>query len=466
MGTNLWLEAMSPNNTKVLMSAPTCCGPPLTQIDNWSTSEASQKQLLLLVPPGQVTTGRLLVEAMYMDAPDLSHLGLGELLALLALADSYSVPKVAAFAAEALADATASGQLPWEGVLSVLGLPEACLKLPACHDVQQTAVQQLRRQLGDLEQVWADSNKSQQFLSLPPAGVQHLLASGATAVASEDTAVYSVGRWLEVHPNTTQKQVQDLAQLLRLPQCTPNYLAGLIATPGHWLHSSGVSTRDLALAACLATTCMEGLIDDEGEHPDEDDWEEECADGSTAEMGCGVDWPPEALPANGWMALHPAWSRAPRLISAITRLQLSWDIDLVQVQELHWVSQHEGVEQLTLSPEPRIWQGRTFTLALRVNSTGCRLQLMVKQPEGHLSAVEVRLGVACKWQRNRVGDKGRWSATVAGGCGYVGALPVVLYGADASWHQVEERLSEQCYIRQELDGQRVLQLRGQVVRVV
>jgi hypothetical protein len=398
---------------------------------------------------------------MYMDAPDLSHLGLGELLALLALADSYCVPKAAAFAAEAVTRATAGGHLAWQDVAALLSLPGTCLHLPACHDIQQMAVEQLRQQLGDLEAVWLDSDKTQRFLSLPHAGLQHLLEGGATAVTSEDTAVYSVGRWLETHPGTPQGQVDALVQLLRLPHCTPNYLAGIVATPGHWLHGSSVSKRDLALAACLATTCTETMYD-EGRHQCDGPYYEEGE-------GCAMDWPPRQLPSSAWMQLHPAWSRCPRMISAITSLPLSWDVPLSRVQQLHGKAQQERVHQLAVCSEIRIWQGRSFALALGVNTGGSTLEVMVQQPEGQLSAVEVEVSVVRSAQRSgtvRCGQhSGQWTRCVDGSSGCVGLLKVVEHDPDTSWQQVQQLLTGLCYIHQLENGQRVLQLRGQVARV-
>lgn len=68
-------------------------------------------------------------------------------------------------------------------------------------------------------QVWADETQREQFLALPLPAVRCLLASEATAVASENTALVALAGWVEGGPAgraASSAQRKDLLSLVRL----------------------------------------------------------------------------------------------------------------------------------------------------------------------------------------------------------------------------------------------------------
>jgi hypothetical protein len=318
------------------------------QLERWCKDESSSKKprkegqseeeeqpspyqysLQLLVPPGQLELGRRLITAMYSSSPDLSDLEAPQLMQLVTLAECYGVGKVVECAAAQLHKLTVKS-MPLDIAASVFDLPEACLALEAVRPVQQAAADKLQQELGDLEVVWGDNGKQQQLLGLPLNALLQLLRDERTRVASEDTAVYTALRWLQGQPSSAalDQQQHQFVELLRLVHCTATFLAWL-AEPGH---QPGV---DLAWVYDRSPKLLADLLAVFGRSREE---------------------------RRKWLARvykdKAAWRLPPRPASAVTQLQLSWDVPLKELE----VAGAPG--KAVLCQPPIIWRGRRWWLAL------------------------------------------------------------------------------------------------------
>jgi hypothetical protein len=333
-----------------------CC----LQLERWSKDESSSKKprrqargkqqqqqqsyqysLQLLVPPGQLELGRRLIFVMYSSSPDLSDLDAPQLMQLLALAECYGVGKVVAAAAAHLHHMSVES-MPLDVAAAVYALPDACLALAAVQQVQQAAADRLQQELGDLEVVWVNKEKQQQLLALPFGALLQLLGNKRTRVASEDTAVYTALRWLKhtQTPDNKQQQAhqqQQLAAVLRLPHCTPTFLASLAGQP-----------KDVCVDLDSAWVC-------------------DCSPRLLADLLARATRSSEEQ--NRWLDTEyedkASWRLPSRPASVVKRLELSWDLPLRELEERWGAAQGEWIV-LGSSSHARTWQGREWWLKCEV----------------------------------------------------------------------------------------------------
>lgn len=301
------------------------------QLDRWSDTDGSdsgRKQLQIIVPPGQQELGLRLITAMYADQPDLSDLSIQQLVQLMLLADSYDVGKVLAAAARALGQLQPE-QITLEVVSRVFALPESCLKLKCFEAARTKAAEQLQQQFGDLEEVWGDSSQAEQLLQLPFAAMLQLVQDGRTKVASEDTVMYTLERWLGENPDTSSEQQQQLADTVRLPLCTATFLSS--AKRVAWLLDAGYTQQEL-LMACV----LQGYI----RLQEENTWVLECRQ------------------------QRAAWDMKKRPSSSRSSASRAWTVPLAEVRSMVEKVTTDGLRRACMPRPPCIWQGREFTLTL------------------------------------------------------------------------------------------------------
>jgi hypothetical protein len=290
-----------------------------------------QYSLQLLVPPGQLELGRRLITAMYSSSPDLSDLEAPQLMALVALAECYGVGKVVTAAAAQLHRLNID-TMPLETAAAVFELPEACLGLPAFMPVQQTAASKLQQQLGDLEVVWGDEDKQQALLALPLGALLQLLKDDRTAVASEDTAVYTAAAWLAAHEGAAVSASQLLG-VLRLPWCTATYLSATRVR-------NDLTSWGLSLPEVCDLGAMAGLPDS-GRR----------------------SWARSVYPR------RTAWHLARRPASAVAQLEVDAQLSLSELQVMYGeaTAADAGGRLATRSPTgTHVWQGRAWQVGLYV----------------------------------------------------------------------------------------------------
>ena len=368
-------------------------------------SSSSRPQVDLLVPPGQLAVGEALIKALYFEHPDLSSLSQQQQLQLLHLADSYQVSGVVyAVMKQWVAAGFKGSMLEREVAQEVFSLPGSCTNMAVYRQLLGVADDSLGLDnLDDLEMVWRDA-----FSDSPPpaaaaaagiaagtvaaarraaaaaadvttskaaanlvllAGVaqlddgvslarhelllglqysvfKHLLTVHELSVSSEDTVYYTLTRWLEAHPETTQEQMEELVGLLRLPNCTPNFLSSTVCAASGWIRQHNLIGMDDLLVAC--TAC--GSKDDMSIH-----W------GGSGGGGGGGSSPPDYIRRN------PAWENGPRGLSDVTSLQLSWDVSVAEI-EAGLESSGAAKEVELQQQEKKVWQGRDLALELQITA--------------------------------------------------------------------------------------------------
>jgi hypothetical protein len=190
---------------------------------------------------------------MYQARPSITAgLSQQQLLQLMLLADRFGVPKVQAAAAAAFA-AVPVQELHWDTAVQLLQLPSSCVQQPEFKAVQQLAVQRLQQQLGDLEAVWARSVLQQQLLSLPFEVLKQLLQHGSTRVATENTVVYTIGRWWGAQDEAAQdvEEGRQLMHLVRMRRCTPYYAGTVMPQSSLVQQSFRISALPLMRQCCM-----------------------------------------------------------------------------------------------------------------------------------------------------------------------------------------------------------------------
>ena len=293
----------------------------------------------LLVPLGQVTIGKALIKAMYEKQPDLSALSQRQKLQLLQLADAYSVHKVSLAACNSLSS-IASAELEWTTATATFELPDSLTQLPSFPALKEAAASRLLQKLEDLERVWQDAGQQlteDQLLlvHLPFAALVELLTDERVKVSSENTVHYTIGRWLEAKPSTTQEQLQQLANLLRLPHCTPLYLSTVMCSSSSWLLKCFTS-QDLFSACALA--------------------------------GSGkVAWVAAAFNTAALADHHPSWALPPRPESALKSLEMEWNVPL-EVLQCHFEAAASKQPMKHASGPVQMWKGRRCCLYLKGES--------------------------------------------------------------------------------------------------
>ena len=229
-------------------------------------------------------------------------------------------------------------------------LPESTLKLPECSAAPEAAQNLLLEEIGDLEVTWGDEQKQKQLLELPFQGLKQLLQHQQTKVASEDTVLYTIHRWLTRESNaaTTQEQ-QELANTIRVTHCSPLCVGTIIPRCPWLVQAWGV--EDLVAASVFAckpeqkrvVTCLSG--------------------------------------GRELMKRQPASGLNSRPVSAVTKGGLLWKVPVSKMKELDETARAKNSAVDLRSHEDGggilIWSGRVFYLKVEgSNVSGIGLYLI------------------------------------------------------------------------------------------
>ena len=408
-------------------------GSPL-QLENWSNARSRKTpEVDLLVPPGQLPIGEALIKAMYEKKPDLSALSQQQQLQLLQLADAYSVHKVSFAACSSLSSLSEEG-IDMATAVAIFDLPGTCKQLKPYSSLKEAAAGYLQEQFGDLEIVWGGVGEEkeqlqQQLLGLSFSALYQLLSDERTKVASEDTIYYTVARWLKRTPEASTKEKQQLAEVIRLPLCTPTYLTTVICGDAGWIRSSSaISNQDL-FKACALSASKE-------------------AEGSTLFATAGFK---ENVPA---FKRYPSWALPHRPWSSVEELEITWNVPLSDLQAAFEAALSSKPGKGIHSPASPLWQGKRFSCRLAVGKVSEEGSFQVSmyldfangsRSKGHELCIEAEL-----WAEKEGSDAVplvhtlKASALVAGmGRGFTDFLRL---GKHGSWETVEQQLRSKGFV--------------------
>lgn len=292
--------------------ADCCLSVVLVQFSNWSYSSGTP-EITILVPAGHLGVGKALVAAIYDKVPD--NLSQQQLLQLLIMSDSYQIDGVTDAIVSKFSSLSLD-QLQWDVVLALAQLPDAGSQFESLKSAASIRMLQLlgdlevvwglerphqRKRLQHLfspatafkmatrAEVALQAKYGNILDKFPPARAQKLreaaLAAQSAAVAaatnsapphelllqlpfaqlvgilqskelkvmSENSIHYTITRWLQQHPDNTIEQLQQLAGLVQLRKCTPNYLINVVCKEDDWLMQQySASQLTHAVAACIA----------------------------------------------------------------------------------------------------------------------------------------------------------------------------------------------------------------------
>jgi hypothetical protein len=309
---------------------------------------------------------------MYRPGTQISDLNLcqQQQLQLLQLADVYDVPAVSHAVLKSICSLQIN-QLHWDTATAILTLPDSCKELNGYNILQKAAANKLQEQLGDLEVLWAPAGpdvltpSQLQLLQLPFPALQLLLSDPRTKVSSEDTIFYTMNRWLQYNTGTSQEQQQKLAQLLRLPYCTPSYLTSVICAPGSWVLNCFSPSDLISVAAVCAGTSSHKV------------WASGLIDGCATSQSCGQSF---------------AWGLPPRETSSMCTLALEVKVPMSEVIE-HYDRAMAGRDfKKCFHGKSVRWQGRELALSFTLKR-GCE-KATLHMPEQRF----VGFGTHLVWQ--------------------------------------------------------------------
>ena len=376
---------------------------------------SSPPEVELTVPPGQIEIGCLLLKAIYHPRLDLSSCSNEQLLQLLQLADQYEVCHVVGAASLELSNRIEAQQ--WAAVVAVYQLPESTLKRPECSAAPEAAQNLLLEELGDLEGTWGDKQKQEQLLGLPFQGLKQLLQHQETKVASEDTVLYTIHRWLRRITNAaTEQEQQELAKTIRVKHCSP-LCVGTMMPRCPWLVKAW-GVEDLVAASVLACKPKERIV--------------KCLSAD-----------PELKNR------QPAWGLGSRPVSTVTKGELVWKVPLSKVKELDATARAEKTAaELRSRLEADgtvIWSGKAFSLQLELCSdSGIGLYLMMDGPcvNGRRSAwAVVNCSVDVVSPHDDIilpdEDANEWDLGVTAGYGWNDVCSLKGW---ATWEELEQKL--------------------------
>jgi hypothetical protein len=327
---------------------------------------------------------------MYADQPDLSDLNAQQLVQLALLAESYDVGKVVAAAARSLGQLQRE-QLTPEVYAAVFALPESCLKLNCFQAVKARAAEQLRQQygdrgvvqrdpssakqllqllFGDLEEVWAHPTQAEQLLALPYAAILQLVQVSDTKVASEDTIVYTLGRWLEEHLDTSSEQKEQLADTVRLPLCTATFLSSTDAMA--WLLDGGYTQRELSMACLLHGSRQQQQQAAE----EEEEWEAPV-------------W------VEKFEEQRAAWQKQRRHRSSRRTAEIKRKVPLADVRGLMEKEAEDGQRHMRIVDSSTIWHGRELMFCLTLDDEDGDLVLFITSGDGSYASLFSELQASC-----------------------------------------------------------------------
>ena len=238
---------------------------------------------------------------------------------------------------------------------------------------------------------------------------------------------YTVARWLEQHPDTLLEQQQQLAELIRLTQCTPTYLSSVICGENSWIRGC-ISNGDLFKACAF------------------------CGTSSSSKMDTLPDiagYKPQMLV----IKRYPSWAIPCRPASAVKELDFIMTVPLAKLQAKF----EESVPQkgnVTVKLSRRTWQGRSICCKLtcipRGNGTsrlGCLISsgamssCLAREYCVHFTVQgHVHNGEAVYVQKVK-------SAKISVREGYgLGASDALRMGAHSSWEALEQQLRDKGWV--------------------
>jgi hypothetical protein len=325
----------------------------LMQLDNWM-DPSKAPEVELAVPAGQFDVAYLLLKGMYHPQLDLSTCSSDQLSQLVQLAARYQVSHMVGAASLALNDKITASQ-DFTAVVAVYQLPESTLKLPECGAAAAAAQSFLVTKLGDLEVSWNDKQKKEQLLGLPFQGLKQLLQHQETKVASEDTVLYTIHKWLDRQQQqggrASQQEQHDLAQTIRVAHCSPLCVVKVMPCCPWLVEAWGV--QDLMAASALS-----------------------CKPKQQA--------PNFVVGDSDLMSRRSSWSLGPRPASAIKQGQLTWAIPLDYVKAFHAEARVTGEDEGSSSDVEGmdlVWCGMEFELSLYFSpSDGLGVFLHTRMP--------------------------------------------------------------------------------------
>ena len=417
---------MYTNIKKACKTNQISCDLPL-QLENWSEPKSRKTpEIDLLVPPGQLPIGEALIKAMYEKQIDLSALSQQQQLQLLQLADAYSVHKVS-FAACSSLSKLCIADLEWTTAAAVFSLPDSCSQLEPFKQLRAAALSKLQQELGDLDVVWSgkdgsleqqqDQKQQQQrmLLGLPFAALHQLLIDKRTKAYSEDTVFHTMCCWVATHAGSVSTgQLQQLAAALRMPQCSPTYLASVVLAEFSWLRRFYPCTSDLFRVCAMAG----------------------ASKSSSSSNACKLLWDTDNIPA---FKGNPSWSLPARPPSQVKSGALCWNVPLGELR-----AQFEEAIATCATAEmnspAQVWQGRRFYYSLdcTVSSgpTSCRLDLFVMFREDVAADLMLMAGKTEGSPMVRVVKN-----SIPSGCGH-GRTDFFGCGTLKSWEEAEQKLRE------------------------
>jgi hypothetical protein len=311
------------------------------QLDNWM-DPSKAPEVELSVPAGQLEVAYLLLKGMYHPQLDLSTCNSDQLSQLLQLAARYQVSHMVGAASLALGDKITASQ-DFAAVVAVYQLPESTLKSPECGGAAAAAQSFLVTNLGDLEVTWNNKQKTEQLLGLPFQGLKQLLQHQETKVATEDTVLYTIYKWLdrlqEQGNLASQQEQQELAQTIRVAHCTPFCVVKVMPCCSWLVEAWGV--QDLMAASALSCT------------PNEE--------------------PPNFIQKDKTlMRRRSSWFLSARQASAIKQGQLIWVVPLQELKQMNAEVRATGTEKgkgLSSSKEGTVlvWCGMDFHMSLSLS---------------------------------------------------------------------------------------------------
>ncbi|WIA35734.1 hypothetical protein OEZ86_004136 [Tetradesmus obliquus] len=225
-----------------------------------------------------------------------------ELLRMIRLADQYQVSRFLAAASSSF-EALPLSSLGLGLVLELFGLPQLMLEAPEMARVVGKARAKLLELYGDLEKVWASEALREQFLALPLPAVRCLLASEATCVAAENTALVALAGWVEegaAGQAATPAQRKELLSLIRLPFLTSSFIGDILHSVP-WIRDA-LDSRTLLNAFQFA-----------------------AASESTRQRLASYEYGPSAATPH---------FRCPRPLSSVTRASFEWAIELSTIKRM------------------------------------------------------------------------------------------------------------------------------------
>lgn len=290
-------------------------------------------------------------------------------------------------------------------------LPEVVQNSKQLAEILAAAAKHIQQNLGDSDVVWADEQGlQQQLLKLPYAAFKQLLAESTTRVASENTAAYSVMRWVEQW-KPEDEQLCELISLVRMAHCATAYVATVM------------SSADSCFSRCLAAEELQVAV-------------------AVSALGCDAE---EA--DNPTIRRFPNWCADKRPASALDKLTIEWQVLLDDLRPLVEQSLCRSERSEPLQGKQCMHQGVTLVATLRMyppdNGTLAGLGIFMHPTEANnlLCKVQGRFAIDCApWSGQRPVRPSLPSALVRGNGQGRGYRRIIKFGTFNSWAGVDGHL--------------------------